>query len=167
MHELSSGTAGLPKKRKENASLVWAPKSRLQTVNAKFSRAWVALFMIWTWGEPALADFRVCNKTRSLINVAIGTDAGKAFATEGWWTVVPRSCATPIREPLTGRYVYLYATDIDGSEILQGAVSMCVSRGRFKVYGTGNCWRRGLEAVRFAEIDTSESADWTTILIEE
>jgi uncharacterized membrane protein len=112
----------------------------------------------------AFADFRVCNKTRSLINLAVGTNAGDEFATEGWWTVTPGSCATLVRGPLTGRYVYLYATDIEGVDVLKGAVSMCIDRGKFKVYGVENCWRRGLQAVTFAEVDTLNSPDWTTFL---
>ncbi len=115
---------------------------------------------------PSLADLRVCNKTRVLINLAVGTNAGADFATEGWWTVTPGSCATPIRGPLTGRYVYLYATDIDNADVLRGTVSMCVDRGKFKVFGIEDCWRRGLLAVNFAEIDTLESPDWTTFLTE-
>ena len=80
--------------------------------------------------------------------------------------MTPGSCATLIRGPLTGRYLYLYATDIDGADVLKGTVSMCIDRGKFKVYGIENCWRRGLQAVTFAEIDTLNSPDWTTFLKE-
>jgi uncharacterized membrane protein len=113
---------------------------------------------------PARADLRVCNKTRVLINLAVGSNAGADFATEGWWTVTPGSCATPIKGPLKGRFVYLYATDIDAADVLKGAVSMCIDRGKFKVFGIDDCWRRGLQAVNFAEIDTLDSPDWTTFL---
>ncbi len=129
-------------------------------------RASVALALLVASHAPARADFRVCNKTRSLINLAVGRNAGEDFSTEGWWTVTPGSCATPIRGPLTARYVYLYATDIDGADVLKGTVSMCIDRGKFKVFGIDNCWRRGLQAVTFAEIDTLDSSDWTTFLTE-
>ena len=33
---------------------------------------------------------------------------------------------------------------------------MCVDRGKFKVFGIADCWRRGLQAVTFAEIDKLE-----------
>jgi len=132
----------------------------------KILRAFLALALLSASSAPASADFRVCNKTRSLINLAIGTNAGDDFATEGWWTVTPGSCATPVRAQLTGRYIYLYATNIDGADVLKGTVSMCIDRGKFKVYGIENCWRRGLQAVTFAEIDTLESPDWTTFLTE-
>jgi uncharacterized membrane protein len=112
----------------------------------------------------ARADFRVCNVTHVLLNLAVGVNAGDDFTTEGWWAVAPGSCATPIRGPLKGRYVYLYATDIESVDMLKGTVSMCIDRAKFKVTGIENCWRRGLQAVNFAEIDTLDSPDWTTFL---
>ena len=117
-----------------------------------------------TIASAAQAELRVCNKSHTLVNVAVGANAGADFATEGWWTVTPGSCATPIRGALKSRFVYLYATDIDGADVLKGAVSMCVDRGRFKVQGIGDCWRRGLQAANFAEIDTLDSQEWTTFL---
>ena len=112
----------------------------------------------------ARAEFRVCNTTRTLINLAVGSLSGADYATEGWWTVTPGSCATPIHGALAGRYLYLYATGIDGVDLLKGTVSMCVDRGKFKAYGIDDCWRRGLQAVTFAEIDTQNAPDWTTFL---
>jgi uncharacterized membrane protein len=130
----------------------------------RFPRALVALLALAGSLAPARADLRVCNKTRVLINLAVGTSAGAQFSTEGWWTVTPGSCATPIKGPLTGRFVYLYATDIDAADVLKGTVSMCVDRGKFKIFGISDCWRRGLQAVNFAEIDTLDAPDWTTFL---
>ena len=112
----------------------------------------------------ASADFRVCNRTKYLLNIAVGYGAGQEFATEGWWSVTPSACSTPIKEPLTGRYVYLYATDVDAVDVLEGSVSMCVSRRGFKIYGIADCWRRGLQAVNFQEIDTLSAPDWTVFL---
>ncbi len=136
-------------------------------------RAWrflarpaLVLFALAGSTAAAHADFKVCNNTRSLINLAVGSLSGADYATEGWWTVTPGSCATPIHGALTGRYLYLYATGIDGVDLLKGTVSMCIDRGKFKVQGIDNCWRRGLQAVTFAEIDTLDSSDWTTFLTE-
>jgi uncharacterized membrane protein len=127
-------------------------------------RAWIVLALVASSPLPARADFRVCNKTRTLINLAVGTNAGDDFSTEGWWVVTPGSCVTPIRGPLNGRYVYLYATDINGADVLKGTVSMCIDRAKFRLIGIENCWRRGLQAVTFAEVDTLDSRDWTTFL---
>jgi uncharacterized membrane protein len=114
--------------------------------------------------SSAWADFRVCNRTKYLLNVAVGYPAGQEFATEGWWSVTPNSCATPIKEPLAGRYIYLYATDVDAADVLAGSVSMCIGRRKFKIFGIVDCWRRGLLAVNFEEIDTLSSPDWTVFL---
>lgn len=112
----------------------------------------------------SVAALRVCNKTKYLLNFAVGYNAGADFATEGWWSVTPNTCATPIKEKLTARYVYLYATDIDANDVLKGSVSMCIDRRKFKIFGIADCWRRGLQAVNFAEIDTLSSPDWTAFL---
>ncbi len=112
----------------------------------------------------AHADLRVCNNTHMLLNFAVGYNASDRFATEGWWTITPGSCSTPWRGALSGRFVYLYAIGIDGTDVLAGKVSMCVDRGKFKVYGISDCWRRGLQAVNFAEIDAGGSPEWTVFL---
>ena len=130
------------------------------------NRLALAFALLAILSSPARADFRVCNKTHALINIAVGTDAGEVFKTEGWWVATPGSCATPIRGPLKSRYVYLYATDIDGADLLTGTATMCIDRGKFTAFGVENCWRRGLQAVTFAEIDTLDSPDWTTFLTE-
>jgi uncharacterized membrane protein len=135
------------------------PDEGLRRKRLPFAFAFLAIFSI-----PARADFRVCNKTHALINIAVGTDAGEAFKTEGWWVATPGSCATPVRGPLKSRFVYLYATDIDGVDLVTGTATMCIDRGKFVAYGAENCWRRGLQAVTFAEIDTLDSGDWTTFL---
>src|SRR5947209_663229 len=122
------------------------------------------LFGLALWPGGARADMRVCNNTHMLLNYAIGVNAGERFATEGWWTVTPGSCSTPLRGPLPGRFVYLYAIDIDAVDALSGKVAMCVDRGKFRVLGIFDCWRRGLQAVNFAEIDTGGATDWTTFL---
>ena len=124
----------------------------------------LALVLALAESCPASAEFRVCNRTKYLLNIAIGYGAGPEFATEGWWSVTPNSCARPIKDTLAGRYVYLYATDVDGADVLTGSVSMCIGRRKFKIFGIADCWRRGLAAVNFAEIDTLSSPDWTVFL---
>jgi uncharacterized membrane protein len=137
-----------------------------EDASVRFWRFAFAFALLAIFSIPARADFRVCNKTHALINIAVGTDAGEAFKTEGWWVATPGSCATPVRGPLKSRFVYLYATDIDGVDLVTGTATMCIDRGKFVAYGAENCWRRGLQAVTFAEIDTLDSGDWTTFLID-
>jgi uncharacterized membrane protein len=126
--------------------------------------AFFALAVVIASNCSANAALRVCNKTRYLLNLAVGYGAGADFATEGWWSVTPNTCATPIKGPLKGRYVYLYAVDIDANDVLKGSVSMCIDRRKFQIFGIADCWRRGLQAVNFAEIDTLSAPDWTAFL---
>jgi uncharacterized membrane protein len=144
-----------------------ANSTRSARREARFRREGVTLVAL-TLGVvcsgQAEAALRVCNKTRYLLNFAVGYSAGADFTTEGWWSVTPNTCATPIKGPLKGRFVYLYATDIDANDVLKGSVSMCVDRRKFEIFGIADCWRRGLEAVNFAEIDTLSSPDWTVFL---
>jgi uncharacterized membrane protein len=131
----------------------------------RFRAAPLALACAWAaLAFPASAALRVCNNTHMLLNYAIGYNAGDRFATEGWWTITPGACSTPWRAPLPGRFIYLYAIDIDGADVLAGHASMCVDRHKFKVYGVNDCWRRGLQAVNFAEIDAGGSPDWSVFL---
>jgi uncharacterized membrane protein len=124
----------------------------------------LAVVVMLASSGSALAALRVCNNTRYLLNFAVGYNAGADFSTEGWWSVTPNTCATPLKGPLKGRFVYLYATDIDAADVLHGSVSMCVDRRKFQIFGINDCWRRGLQAVNFAEVDTLSSPDWTAFL---
>lgn len=146
------------------ASPLPQPLGRFRRGTGRLPSVTCAFVLLAIFSSPARADFRVCNRTHALINIAVGTDAGEVFKTEGWWVATPGSCATPIRGPLKSRFVYLYATDIDGVDLLAGTATMCIDRGKFVAYGAENCWRRGLQAVAFAEIDTLDSSDWTTFL---
>ncbi len=127
-------------------------------------RLGLAVLFACACASPAQASLRVCNKTKALVNIAVGYVSGADFATEGWWTVTPGACATPIRGELPGRYVYLYGQDIDGVDMLKGSNAMCIDRRKFKARGIADCWRRGLMAVNFAEVDTQGEAEWTTFL---
>jgi uncharacterized membrane protein len=127
----------------------------------------LAIFVLLIWlamcGSVSAA-LRVCNKTKYLLNFAVGYNMGADFATEGWWSITPNTCATPVKGPLKSRFVYVYATDIDANDVLEGSVSMCIDRRKFQIFGIADCWRRGLQAVSFAEIDTLSSPDWTAFL---
>ncbi|HEY4924667.1 MAG TPA: DUF1036 domain-containing protein [Roseiarcus sp.] len=127
----------------------------------------LAIFVLLIWLAmcgSAPAALRVCNKTKYLLNFAVGYNSGADFATEGWWSITPNTCATPIKGPLKSRFVYVYATDIDANDVLEGSVSMCIDRRKFQIFGIADCWRRGLQTVSFAEIDTLSSPDWTAFL---
>ncbi len=113
---------------------------------------------------PAQAAFSVCNQTLDVINVAIGQYKREAFETSGWWTVGPNQCATVIDAPLVSRYVYVFAQDVFGREILRGATPMCVEPERFEIRGEEDCLTLGYLEARFHEVDTQRAESWSLFI---
>ena len=114
---------------------------------------------------PAAASFRVCNQTLDLLNVAVGTPDDAGFSTEGWWVVTANSCAEIIRQQLSSRYIYLFASNVQGDGVVSGAERMCVGREKFKILGTDDCYLRGYDEADFKEIDTFTAPDWTVFVM--
>lgn len=110
---------------------------------------------------PARAEFAVCNQSFDVINLAIGQYEYEAFVTEGWWTVGPNQCANVIDEPLRARYVYVFAQDVFGNELLAGTTPMCIGTRRFEIRGEADCLQRGYLETRFFEVDTQSMERWT------
>lgn len=131
-------------------------------LNGRTSAVAGVFFALWT--GPAAAQFQICNQTLDLANVAIGQPDSTGFETRGWWKIGPNQCATVIRKPLTSRFLYVFATDVFGKELLSGAVPMCIGTERFVIEGESDCALRGLVEAPFIEVDTGETGDWTLFL---
>lgn len=131
----------------------------------KVAAASVVLFVALLLGiAPARAEFTVCNQTLDVVNVALGEEVDGLFQTDGWWTVGANRCVNVIREELSNRYIYIYATDVFGNAVLKGTTEMCVDRRRFTIRGIDDCWQRGHVAARFLEVDTLQQVRWTMFL---
>lgn len=115
----------------------------------------------------ALADFRVCNATQTLVGVAIGYRAKSGWVTEGWWHVDASTCKTLIEGPLASRYYYIYAEDAERGGRWDGPINMCVAEKEFKIAGINDCFARGFQRVGFAEYDTGEQTSWMVQLTDE
>ena len=124
----------------------------------------LALSALGLSSAPAQAQFSVCNQSFDVVNVAVGRLDRGAFQTRGWWKIGPNQCANVIRDPLDTRYVYVYAQDVFGKEILNGAVSMCVAPDRFTIEGEGDCLVRGYLDAPFVEVDTQDTERWTLFI---
>lgn len=127
-----------------------------------FGRIGVATLLLWP--RAALAEFAVCNQSFDVVNVAVGQYEETEFVTRGWWTVGPNQCANVIREELQARYIYVFAQDVFGKEILQGSTSMCIAPKRFVIRGETACLLRGYLDAMFLEVDTLETERWTLFL---
>lgn len=107
------------------------------------------------------AQFSVCNQTLDVLNVAIGRHQHEDFLTQGWWTIGPNQCANVIQEDLDVRYLYVFAQDVFGREVLSGVSTMCIAPARFEIRGEADCLARGYLEARFHEVDTRRSERWT------
>lgn len=115
-------------------------------------------------GSSACAEFAVCNQSFDVVNVAVGQIEEADFVTRGWWTIGPNQCANVIREELTSRYIYVYAQDVFGNEILNGATPMCIGPKRFVIRGEDRCLLRGYLEANYVEVDTQQTERWTLFL---
>ncbi len=110
---------------------------------------------------PAHADFKLCNKADVSARVAFGQFDGKAWASQGWWTIPPQKCETLLSKPLNARYYYLYGTD-GGSGTWNGGTYFCTAAiGPFLISGRGNCAGRGYDRKGFFAVDTGDNLSWT------
>jgi uncharacterized membrane protein len=123
--------------------------------------------------RPAHAEFKVCNQTLNLLNLAIGAEIDQQFGTEGWWTVPANSCVSPIKEDLLNlrlKYVYVYAMSVTGEDVLRGDWAMCIKPGRFTYKklpsADWDCWVKGYQQARFVEVDTGNARNWTVFIRE-
>ena len=129
----------------------------------------VAALLAFGAVAPAQADFKVCNQTLNLFNLAVGYEVGpQLYKTEGWWTLAANSCVSLINRPLESRFVYVYGTDIYGDEAVVGSTQMCVDPKQYFVADDAehDCWVRGYEGVRFFEVDTQNASTWTMFIRE-
>lgn len=117
--------------------------------------------MLLLTAGPALAGFKVCNKTALPVRAAIGRFDGTRWSSQGWWTVGPGNCAELLTGPLQARYYYFYASD-GGAGTWEGKTHFCVAPAKsFKAAGRGDCARRGFDSRGFLEVDTGRNPDWT------
>jgi uncharacterized membrane protein len=130
----------------------------------KFPFVLIAGLLAFLVPNKALAEFTICNQTFDVVNLAVGQEIESTFQTDGWWTIGANQCVNVIREELTNRYIYIYATDVFGNAILSGSTEMCIERRRFTIRGIEECWQHGHVAARFFEVDTLEQIRWTFFL---
>ena len=138
---------------------------RVISALAKKNSAVLVLMLGWPFVTgPANAQFSICNQSFDVLNVAVGQLHREDFRTRGWWRIGPNQCAEVIRDTLTTRFIYVYATDIFGKEVLNGSVPLCVAPDRFTIDGETDCLVRGLIEAPFIEVDTQDTDRWTLFI---
>ena len=114
------------------------------------------------------SELRLCNKTESEIEVAIGYHIlnSEELNSEGWWSINGNTCEVLIPDQLTFQSYYIYALDhINGGE-WGGENYLCTKNKRFTIEGNSNCFVRGFERTGFLEIKTGQQKSWTINLTE-
>lgn len=159
------GLRGFPPRLRRSAGRRWCRNGRWRTHLIRFlATVGVALAGWLAEAGIAAAGFQVCNQTLDVVNVAIGSQRGEVFRTEGWWTIGSNQCANVIQNDLQYRYIFVYATDVFGQELLDGTEPMCVAAEKFTIDGTEECWMRSYRQAKFLEVDTHDQANWTLFL---
>ena len=139
---------------------------RKQRLTARFPRVLSILTVLWAIPpDRAEANFRFCNQTLDVANVAVGEWDVDDWATSGWWVVGPNQCANLIETPLTARFVYVFAMDVFNKPLLKGTTTLCVMPDEFdKIRGHDTCLTVGRIPAEFLEVDTRRSERWTFFL---
>lgn len=135
-------------------------------VRSRWALAGCLLFTVGPLLSTAHADLRLCNRTGSLVGVAIGYKASQDWTTEGWWNIRPNSCETLLAGSLSSRYYYVYAVDYDEGGEWTGPGFMCTRDKQFTIEGVNDCVARGFQRTGFFEVDTGEQLSWTVQLME-
>jgi uncharacterized membrane protein len=128
--------------------------------------AGLALALLLGLGDPAAADFRLCNNTSSRVGISVGYKDGDGWTTEGWWTLPARSCDTLLKGELVARFYYISAVDYDRGGEWSGKAFMCTRDKEFTIRGIEDCLARGYDRTGFFEVDTGEQRSWTVQLTE-
>jgi uncharacterized membrane protein len=135
----------------------------------------VALLLAST--AASQAGFRVCNKSSVRMDVSIGyKDANYGWTSEGWWRIDSGDCQSIINGNLSNRYYYVYAAADDrewtGDKGQDGGY-FCISARKYTIHSDDylsgdnlNCSEGGFKGVKFIEIDTGNSVDFTENLLE-
>jgi uncharacterized membrane protein len=124
----------------------------------------LALVFLMALLTPAQAALNVCNSTARPVKVAVGRYNGRAWMSEGWWNIAPKTCGTVVPASLDARFYYLYASD-GGSGSWDGTHGFCVNPGdKFAIEGRSNCAGYGFTRKGFFEIDTGAEASYTQTL---
>jgi uncharacterized membrane protein len=130
-----------------------------------------SVFLTVLFFGPAQAEFKICNQTVAVYNVAIGAEKDRKFSTEGWWILPANSCVSPLKEDLDVlrlQYIYVYATTVSGEAAIAGNSDMCIDTKRFNIEKIPNqpwnCWVRGFQFAKFKEVDTGSTKSWTLFI---
>lgn len=115
---------------------------------------------------PAFAGLEVCNKSGQTAYVAVGYPDGDKWVAEGWWEVGVADCTTVLTGDLSSRYYYVRGEGVDDL-VWEGDHYFCTTSTKFTLVDDTECESGTVTRKAFFQVDTGDSRDWTTNLLDE
>jgi uncharacterized membrane protein len=121
---------------------------------------------LWARPPAAHAALQLCNQSNVKVYAAIAYhDASKPAASEwfseGWWTISPGGCVTPVSGALRVRYVYVYGETEGLTRYWKGKNEFCTVSDEFEIWGSNSDACTGGTLRQFIEVDTGNAGDYT------
>lgn len=120
---------------------------------------------------PALADFRICNRTSYVIYAAVGYESGTQMLTRGWTRIIPGDCGMALEGRLDQPAYFLYARSSRAhagpARAWGGRIRLCAKETNFAIdvpVGGARCGSDDAFLMPFASLPTGHKASWTTTL---
>ncbi|HTT96902.1 MAG TPA: DUF1036 domain-containing protein [Rhizomicrobium sp.] len=125
-----------------------------------------AILLLFAFATPAEAGLKLCNRTSYVLYAATGYLKGVNAITQGWFRMLPGTCQTAIKEPLTAHGYFVYArTSLAHSGLSRawgGAQKLCVKDANFGLSTplAARCPSDDTFELPFAGIDTKRQTSW-------
>jgi uncharacterized membrane protein len=123
--------------------------------------------------SPASAGLKLCNRTSYVLYSATGFTQDASAITQGWVRILPGTCQTAIKEPLTAKKYFVYArtslAHSGTSRAWGGTQTLCVKDATFALrtpLTSSRCPADDTFELPFAEIDTHREKSWAMIFDE-
>ena len=117
--------------------------------------------------SPASAGLKLCNRTSYVLYSATGFTQDASAITQGWVRILPGTCQTAIKEPLTAKKYFVYArtslAHSGTSRAWGGTQTLCVKDATFALrtpLTSSRCPADDTFELPFAEIDTHREKSW-------
>lgn len=138
----------------------------------RFAVMWAAMLAAAMFhASPAVAEFRVCNRTSYIVYAAIGFESGLQMLTRGWTRVLPGGCALALEGPLNQLEYFVYARSSQAhggpAHAWGGRIRLCARETDFAIdvpVGTARCGSDDAFLVPYASVVTGHAASWTMTL---
>lgn len=123
------------------------------------------------WAQSARAEYRACNETSYVLEVAVATLSELGPISQGWFIVDPGTCRIVLHSDLHEEmelFAYARSTDIYGEEWIYfaGDTPFCVATEDFYIEDVGLCTLRSFNHARFSSI-AFQGGEWTTYFSED